>query len=380
MVRGALDGMATEAIDALPRGRPTTRCWSGSPTGPLGRSASTAFTHWWSAPPGASWLTVPQPGSRAAPLAARGAGGAAEDGVPARARRRRVGAHRSGDAPSRTSGRRCRQVACRRLRPGGDLGGALRRRRMHRAAELRVSLTSRSSCSIASGDADEAARRLEAQRALPPVAHRPRRRRTGAYPTARPRQDAASPAPEMNADRLGPESRGVFVISATPFHEDGALDLASLDRALEFYLLAGVHGITLLGMMGEGAQTHERRERNRPQAGTLALCRARPGRGRCERRVAGVDATPRRGGRWMVGRRGSWRRPRLDCAPTTPSSATWPPSPTAWPDVPIAFRTIPQPLAMTRPAASCRVDASGSGIVLKDDGHVGPSASATVAM
>ena len=55
----------------------------------------------------------------------------------------------------------------------------------------------------------------------------------------------------MNAHRLGPESRGVFVISATPFHEDGALDLASLDRALEFYLSAGVHGITLLGMMGE---------------------------------------------------------------------------------------------------------------------------------
>lgn len=55
----------------------------------------------------------------------------------------------------------------------------------------------------------------------------------------------------MTAPRLSADSRGVFVISATPFHDDGSLDLASLDRALDFYLDAGVHGITLLGMMGE---------------------------------------------------------------------------------------------------------------------------------
>ena len=55
----------------------------------------------------------------------------------------------------------------------------------------------------------------------------------------------------MSTHRLGADTRGVFVISATPFHDDGSLDLASLERALEFYLAAGVHGITLLGMMGE---------------------------------------------------------------------------------------------------------------------------------
>lgn len=55
----------------------------------------------------------------------------------------------------------------------------------------------------------------------------------------------------MTAPRLSADTSGVFVISATPFHDDGALDLASLDRALDFYLEAGVHGITLLGMMGE---------------------------------------------------------------------------------------------------------------------------------
>ena len=55
----------------------------------------------------------------------------------------------------------------------------------------------------------------------------------------------------MTSHRLTAETRGVFVISATPFHDDGSLDLSSLDGALDFYLHAGVHGITLLGMMGE---------------------------------------------------------------------------------------------------------------------------------
>lgn len=45
--------------------------------------------------------------------------------------------------------------------------------------------------------------------------------------------------------------RGVWIIAATPFREDGALDLASADRLVEFYIERGVAGITLLGMMGE---------------------------------------------------------------------------------------------------------------------------------
>jgi 4-hydroxy-tetrahydrodipicolinate synthase len=51
--------------------------------------------------------------------------------------------------------------------------------------------------------------------------------------------------------RLSEAARGVFVIAATPFTEQGAIDWASVDRLLEFYLDHGVHGITLLGMMGE---------------------------------------------------------------------------------------------------------------------------------
>jgi len=55
----------------------------------------------------------------------------------------------------------------------------------------------------------------------------------------------------MPASRLDETANGVFIISATPFTEDGALDLDSLDRLTDFYLEHGVTGITLLGIMGE---------------------------------------------------------------------------------------------------------------------------------
>lgn len=46
-------------------------------------------------------------------------------------------------------------------------------------------------------------------------------------------------------------SNGVYVIAATPFTDDGALDLVSTDRMVDFYLDAGVTGMTILGIMGE---------------------------------------------------------------------------------------------------------------------------------
>ena len=53
------------------------------------------------------------------------------------------------------------------------------------------------------------------------------------------------------ATRMDERARGVYVISVTPFADDGAVDWASLESLVEFYLGCGVHGITLLGMMGE---------------------------------------------------------------------------------------------------------------------------------
>ncbi len=46
-------------------------------------------------------------------------------------------------------------------------------------------------------------------------------------------------------------TKGVYIISATPFTDDGALDLDSTDRLIDFYLEAGVSGMTILGIMGE---------------------------------------------------------------------------------------------------------------------------------
>jgi 4-hydroxy-tetrahydrodipicolinate synthase len=47
---------------------------------------------------------------------------------------------------------------------------------------------------------------------------------------------------------------GVFAISVTPFLPDGALDLDSLDRVVDFYLEKGASGLTVLGMMGEAGK------------------------------------------------------------------------------------------------------------------------------
>lgn len=51
--------------------------------------------------------------------------------------------------------------------------------------------------------------------------------------------------------RLTEDARGVYVIAATPFAENGAVDFPSIDRLVEFYIGEGVHGMTVLGIMGE---------------------------------------------------------------------------------------------------------------------------------
>lgn len=62
--------------------------------------------------------------------------------------------------------------------------------------------------------------------------------------------------------RLVTESEtGVYVIAATPFLDDGKLDLESIDRLVDFYLQTGVSGMTVLGMMGEANKLSEQESR-----------------------------------------------------------------------------------------------------------------------
>ncbi len=56
---------------------------------------------------------------------------------------------------------------------------------------------------------------------------------------------------------LNEDAKGVYVISATPFLEDGALDLDGTPQLIDFYLGCGVTGITILGVMGEATKMTE---------------------------------------------------------------------------------------------------------------------------
>ena len=55
----------------------------------------------------------------------------------------------------------------------------------------------------------------------------------------------------MSAGKLTEQAKGVFIIAATPFTDEGALDLGSVDSLTDFYLGCGIAGFTLLGIMGE---------------------------------------------------------------------------------------------------------------------------------
>jgi len=50
---------------------------------------------------------------------------------------------------------------------------------------------------------------------------------------------------------LDATAKGMYAISATPFTDAGAIDWASMESLIEFYLQCGVSGLTILGMMGE---------------------------------------------------------------------------------------------------------------------------------
>jgi 4-hydroxy-tetrahydrodipicolinate synthase len=56
---------------------------------------------------------------------------------------------------------------------------------------------------------------------------------------------------------LDTAAHGVYIIAATPFTDDGAVDTASVDRLMDFYVGTGITGVTVLGIMGEAPKlTH----------------------------------------------------------------------------------------------------------------------------
>ena len=103
-------------------------------------------------------------------------------------------------------------------------------------------------------------------------------------------------------------TRGVYVIAATPFAEDGALDLASIDSLVDAYVEAGCDGMTILGVMGEAPKLSPEESRaaiarflgRAPAAsGTIAGVSApgpgnlaRPGTSAVEAGAAGVMVAP----------------------------------------------------------------------------------------
>lgn len=61
----------------------------------------------------------------------------------------------------------------------------------------------------------------------------------------------------MSTHKLSEDSKGIYIIAATPFSDDGELDLAGTDQLVDFYLAEGVHGLTILGVMGEAPKLSE---------------------------------------------------------------------------------------------------------------------------
>ncbi|MBT3360599.1 MAG: dihydrodipicolinate synthase family protein [Rhodospirillales bacterium] len=58
----------------------------------------------------------------------------------------------------------------------------------------------------------------------------------------------------MTRNRIDETAAGCFPICPTPFMEDGALDIKSLDRLIDFFLECGVKGMVALGVFGEAAK------------------------------------------------------------------------------------------------------------------------------
>ena len=51
--------------------------------------------------------------------------------------------------------------------------------------------------------------------------------------------------------KLTHKAAGTFAIAPTPFHDDGRIDVKSIDRLTDFYAEVGCDGVTVLGILGE---------------------------------------------------------------------------------------------------------------------------------
>jgi 4-hydroxy-tetrahydrodipicolinate synthase len=78
------------------------------------------------------------------------------------------------------------------------------------------------------------------------------------------------------------ETSGVFVIACTPFTDNGAIDVASVDRMVDFYYDKGADGLTILGMMGEAPKL--------TQAESIDITRETIARSADKQVVVGVSA------------------------------------------------------------------------------------------
>lgn len=65
----------------------------------------------------------------------------------------------------------------------------------------------------------------------------------------------------MTTNTFNESAEGVYLITVTPFKDNGDLDLASTDRMVDFCLERGVTGLTILGIMGENTKLNAEESR-----------------------------------------------------------------------------------------------------------------------
>ena len=71
---------------------------------------------------------------------------------------------------------------------------------------------------------------------------------------------------------------GICTITLTPFTDEGDLDLEGIDSLTGYYLGSGVHGLTILGIMGEAHKLSDAERRAVTESIPLGGRRPRTGR------------------------------------------------------------------------------------------------------